>query len=244
MFGSDSGKPTHGCRGGIPNQLHSSSRISNPSRRIRTSPRRRSGPVTCGRPAFRRTLSASSWGPIGKFSHALQEDGILAADLRSSFFQHIVIGALREIPGFSDAVYETLDANSFSAASRASIASALGRGLDEASEDPGSPFQSLATGLFREYWTRHVNQVGGNDGAALATYVEWLDKLQLPPMEIASLIEASLVQAPSWWQVREVLNYLQRYLDADPAGALRLLHHCVEWWRLNGNVWGRQRRRE
>ena len=56
-------------------------------------------------------------------------------------------------------------------------------------------------------------------------------------MEIASLIEASLVQAPSWWQVREVLNYLQRYLDADPAGALRLLHLCVEWWRLNGNVW-------
>ena len=176
-------------------------------------------------------------GAYRKFAHALQEDGILAADLWSSFFQHIVIGALREIPGFSDAVYETLDDNSFNAATRGAIASALGRGIDEASEDPGSPFQSLATRSFHEYWTKHVKQVGGRDGAALATYIDWLDKLQLPPMEIASLIEVSLGHASSGWQVQEVLNYLQRYLDADPAGALRLLHLCVEWWRLNGNVW-------
>ena len=93
------------------------------------------------------------------------------------------------------------------------------------------------TGMFHRYWMNHVNQVGGRDGAALATYLDWLDKLQLPPTEIAPLIEASLDQANSAWQARDVLAYLQRYIDADPDGALRLLHLCVGWWRLNGNVW-------
>ena len=176
-------------------------------------------------------------GAYRKFAHVLQEDAVLAADLWSSFFQHIVIGALREIPGFSDAVDETLDDNSFNSETRAAIASAMGRGIDEASEYPGSAFQSLATGMFHQYWTNHVNQVGGGDGAALATYLDWLDKLQLPPTEIAPLIEASLDQANSAWQARDVLAYLQRYVDADPDGALRLLHLCVGWWRLNGNVW-------
>ena len=176
-------------------------------------------------------------GAYRKFAHVLQEDGVLAADLWISFFQHIVIGALREIPGFSEAVDETLDDNSFNSETRAAVASALGRGLDEASEDPGSAFQSLTTGMFHRYWTNHVNQVGGRDGAALATYLDWLDKLQLPPTEIAPIIEASLDQANSAWQARDVLAYLQRYIDADPDGALRLLHLCVGWWRLNGNVW-------
>ena len=176
-------------------------------------------------------------GAYRKFAHALQEDGVLATDLWSAFFQHIVIGALREIPGFSDAVDETLDGNSFNAATRAAIASALGHGIDEASEDPGSSFQLLATGLFHGYWTKHVNQVGGRDGTALATYIDWLGKLQLPPKEVASLIEASLDQARSAWQVQEVLSYLQRYLDTDPGGAIGLLRLCAEWWRLNGNVW-------
>ena len=108
-----------------------------------------------------------------KFAHALQDDGVLPADLQSSFFQHIVIGALREIPGFSDVLDETLDDKSFTAATRGAIASALGRGVSEASMDPGSAFQPLATELFQRYWTKHVNQIGGRDGAELAE-VPWV----------------------------------------------------------------------
>ena len=171
-----------------------------------------------------------------KYAHALQEDGVLAADLRSSFSQHIVIGALREISGFRDMLDDTLD-DSFGAAARGAIASALGRGVAEASESPGSPFHSLATDLFRRYWTEHVNRIGGQDGAELARYLGWLDELELPPSEVASLIEASLAQAASGAGAREVFDYLKRYVEADPAGVLGLLNLCVEWWRVHGGFW-------
>lgn len=105
-----------------------------------------------------------------------------------------MIGALREIPGFSDAVDETLDDSSFNFETRAAIVSALGRGIDEASEFPGSAFQSLATDLFHRYWMNHVNRVGGKDGTALATYLGWLDNSNCPLRKSPRLSRLHLIR--------------------------------------------------
>ena len=171
-----------------------------------------------------------------RFAHASQSDGVLAEDLRSSFFQHVVIGSLREIPGFTELLDDTLD-NSFSAAARGAVASALGRGVSEAAEDPASPFHSLATDLFHRYWTNHVDRIGGQDGAELAKYLGWLDALELPPSDVASLIETSLAQASGAAGAREVFEYLNRYVEDEPADVLRLLNLCVEWWLTHGGFW-------
>ena len=169
-------------------------------------------------------------------ARALQKEGVLEADLRDVFCQHIVIGVLREIPGFGDILCDTLG-DDFDPVSRGAIASALGRGIAEAAENPETLSHSLATEQFREYWAAHVEQIGGRDGSQLAQYLGWLGEAQLPPAAIAHLIEASLDQAEGGSGARRVFEYLSRYVEEDPAGVLRLLRACVESWRLHGYFW-------
>ena len=167
---------------------------------------------------------------------ALQAEDAIDADLRGAFFQHVVIGVLRELPGFGEALTDSLD-EAFTSEARGAIASALGRGVEEASDDPDTPFHSLATEEFRRYWARHVESFGGQDGDQLAKYLDWLRDLQLRPGEIADLVEASLDQATSGASARHVFDYLQRFVEEDPSGVLRLLSRCIEWWRLHGDFW-------
>ena len=172
----------------------------------------------------------------GEHARELQNEGVLEADLRDMFFQHVAIGALREVPGYDGLLLETLG-DEFHAAARGAIANALGRGVAEAVQEPGSQFQTTATAWFRRYWARHVDQIGGEDGPQLARYLAWLQELGLPPSEIAHLVEASLDQADTGHRAWEVLEYVSHYVEDDPEGTLRLLFRCIEWWRLHGGFW-------
>ena len=82
-------------------------------------------------------------------ARTLQKEDVIEADLRDVFCQHIVIGVLREIRGFGDILYDTLG-DGFDPVSRGAIASALGRGIAEAAENPETLSRSLATEQFRE----------------------------------------------------------------------------------------------
>ena len=171
-------------------------------------------------------------------THALtlQREGVIEADLRDVFFQHIVIGVLRALPGFDDILQDTLG-EAFTPVARGSIASALGHGIAEASEDPGTPFHSLATEQFRQYWTEHANRFGDKDGEQLTNYLNWLREVSIQPTDIAFLVEASLVQVTNGSGAYQVFEYLDRYVEEDPAGVLRLLAACVEWYRRDGDFW-------
>ena len=167
---------------------------------------------------------------------ALQYEGTIETDLRDAFFQHIVIGVLREVLGFADILQDTLS-DAFTPVARGSIASALARGIAEASEDPDTPFHSLATDQFRHYWAEHVKRVGGQDGDQLTNYLSGLREVHVRPTDIADLVEASLDQATNMPGPYYVMEYLGRYVEEDPRGVLRLLASCVEWYRLHGNFW-------
>ncbi len=166
----------------------------------------------------------------------LEQEGVLEDDLRDQFLHHLVIGALRDIPGYDDLLMSTLGAG-FSPETRGSIAFSLGRGLHEAAEEPGSPFHGRAKDRFVRYWTAQVDRLGGRDGPQLAKYLLWLSDLDLPPGEIAELIEASLGQAENSFDVGEVFKYLESHVEEDPLLILRLLDRCVEWYRLHGDFW-------
>ena len=96
------------------------------------------------------------WAP-GVYSDALEalrdayvasaaslQGGVLEDDVKSRFFHHLVIGAVREIPGYDEIVLATLDPQ-FTPATRGSIASSLGRGLEG-----------------DRYWSRHTVSCRGN----------------------------------------------------------------------------------
>ena len=166
----------------------------------------------------------------------MQQDGVLERDLRHPFFQHLVIGTLREVQGYEGLLLTTLGAD-FTAETRGLIAVALGNGVREASSEPGTPFHARATQWFLRYWTLHVEQFGGQDGIQLAKYLEWLRDLKLRPSEIAELIRASLAQADRSFQVEQVIEYLGRYIEDEPIAVLGLLDPCVDWYRLHGDFW-------
>ena len=166
----------------------------------------------------------------------LQQDGVLERDLRHSFFQHLVIGTLREVQGYEGLLLTTLGAD-FTAETRGLIAVALGNGVREASSEPDTPFHARATQWFLRYWTLHVEQFGGQDGIQLAKYLEWLRDLKLCPSEIAELIQASLAQADRSFQVEQVIEYLGRYIEKEPIAVFGLLDRCVDWYRLHGDFW-------
>ena len=166
----------------------------------------------------------------------MQQDGVLERDLRHRFFEHLVIGTLREVQGYEDLLLTTLGAD-FTAETRGLIAVALGNGAREASSKPGTPFHVRATEWFQRYWAAHVARIGGQDGTELAKYLDWLRYLNLPPSEIAEPVEASLAQADSSFQVEQVIEYLGRYIEEEPIAVLGLLDRCVDWYRLHGDFW-------
>ena len=166
----------------------------------------------------------------------LGQQGVIEDDLASQFFQHVVIGALRDIHGYDDLLMSTLG-DHFRPETRGSITFSLGRGLHEVAEEPGTPLQERAKDWFVRYWAGQVDRRGGQDGPQLAKYLLWLSDLGLPPSEIANLIEASLVQAENSFDVDETFKYLERHVEQEPAIVLRLLDNCVEWYRLHGDFW-------
>ena len=117
----------------------------------------------------------------------------------------------------------------------ARIAFALGRGVKEFAAEPDTLFHEKATEWFLRYWTAHVEKIGGQDGDQLAKYLRWLSDLDLPPSQIANLVEESLGQARNKFEVRTVLEYLTRHVEENPEVTLKLLARCVEWYRLQGN---------
>ena len=165
----------------------------------------------------------------------LQKEGI-REDLMDLFFQHLVIGALREIPGYDEILLATLGQD-FTPAIRGSIAFALGCGVREFAAEPGTLFHTRATEWFLRYWTKHVEEIGGQDGDQLAKYLRWLSDLDLPLGQIRNLLEASLGQAEDRFGVRKVLEYLTRHVEENPEVTLKLLDRCVEWYRLHGDAW-------
>ena len=171
----------------------------------------------------------------------MQQDGVLERDLRHRFFEHLVIGTLREVQEYEDLLLTTLGAD-FTAETRGLIAVALGNGVREASSEPGTLFHARATQWFLRYWTLHVEQFGGQDGIQLAKYLQWLRDLKLRPSEIAELIQASLAQADESFQVEQVIEYLGRYIEEEPIPVLGLLDRCVDWYRLNGDFWLKSQR--
>ncbi|MCY3881625.1 MAG: SIR2 family protein [Chloroflexi bacterium] len=166
---------------------------------------------------------------------AMQEE-VLEGDLKDRFFHHLVIGAVRDVEGYDDIILSTLSPD-FSPATRGSIASSLGRGLEETAADPGTPFREVVTGWFLRYWSEHVERFGGQDGGELARYLPWLSHLSSPPSEIVALVEHSMEQAEDSFEVDKTVEYLTDYIDTEPTAVLRLLAQCVEWYRLKGQCW-------
>ena len=103
------------------------------------------------------------------YAVVIQQDGVLEEDLRDRFFQHIVIGALREVPGFQDMLRWTLS-DVFTPRARRSIVSALGTAVRESADEPESSANKAAVSWFRTYWSEHVARWGGEDGTCLAVY--------------------------------------------------------------------------
>ncbi len=172
----------------------------------------------------------------GQSAPILQQDGALETDLRDRFFQHFVVGALREVPGFEDLVLMTLGAE-FTPETRGSIATALGYAVKEAARESGTAFQVRAAAWFSRYWADHVNRFGGQDGTQLGKYLDWLRYLNLSPSKIAELIQESLAQVDRCFQVEAVFDYLERYVGDDPHTVLCLVGRCVEWYQLHGDFW-------
>ena len=170
--------------------------------------------------------------------HALIMDqtGVLEGDLKDRFFHHLVIGVMRDIPGYDDLLMSTLQAD-FRPETRGSIAFSLGRSLLEAAEEPGTPFQKRAKDWFVRYWTEQADRFGGQDGPQLAKYLLWLSDLDLRPSEIADVIEASLAQAVSSFDVGETFRYLENHAEEEPREVLRLLDGCLEWYKVHGDFW-------
>ena len=171
-------------------------------------------------------------------SHAsiLEQQRVLEDDLRDQFFHHLVIGALRDLPGYDGLLFSTISAG-FRPETRGSIAFSLGRGLQEAAEEPGTEFHDRTKDLFVRYWTAQVDGFGGQDGPQLAKYLLWLNDLSMPPGAIAHLVEASLAQAVNSFDVGETFNYLKSHVENEPTEVLRLLERCVDWYRLHGDFW-------
>ena len=160
----------------------------------------------------------------------------MEGDLKDRFFHHLVIGALRDIWGYDEMVLSTLNPD-FTPATRGTIASSLGRGLEETATDPGTPFREVVTGWFLRYWTEQAERFGGQDGGELARYLSWLSHLNSSPSEIVALVEASIEQADDSFEVDRTVEYLRDYVDAEPTTVLRLLVQCVEWYRLRDHAW-------
>ena len=121
----------------------------------------------------------------------LEMKGTLELDLKDRFFHHLVIGAVRDSPGYEDLLMSTLGAT-FSPETRGSIGFSLGRSLYDAREEQDVPLYERIQSLFVRYWTAHVERLGGRDGSHLAKYLLWVSHLDLPPSDLIGLIEASL----------------------------------------------------
>lgn len=176
------------------------------------------------REAYRRNLSA------------FQTEDVLESDLRDRFYSHIVIGALREVPGYDDMLLETLGSD-FTAETRGSIAFALGSSVQQTGDEADERLHENAIYWFRRYWTEHVERIGGQDGARLAMYLRWLGDTRLSPSEIKHLIEPSLAQATDGFEVRCTFEYLEHYPEQEPLVVLEILDQCVGWHRLLYDFW-------
>jgi len=176
------------------------------------------------REAYRRNLSA------------FQTEDVLESDLRDRFYSHIVIGVLREVPGYDDMLLETLGSD-FTAETRGSIAFALGSSVQQTRDEASSHLHENASYWFQRYWTEHVERVGGQDGTRLATYLRWLGDVQLSPSEINESIQASLAQATDGFEVRCTFEYLEHYPEQEPLVVLEILDRCVGWYRLHHDFW-------
>ena len=169
-------------------------------------------------------------------ARTLQTDGVLEDDLRDRFFQHIVIGALRDISEYDEILLSTLETD-FTPAARGSIVFALGRAVREMSDSPDTELRTTVTSWFQRYWNKHVQMIGGSDGPHLAGYLRWLRDLQLPPQAVNSLIEGSLDQTNNGFDVYTVFEYLGHYAEESPVTVIELLGRCVDWYRLRDDVW-------
>lgn len=171
-----------------------------------------------------------------KSAAVIQRDGMLEDDLRDRFFQHIVIGTLREVRGFEEMILSTLS-NRFAPTVRGAVASALGRAVREAADQPESSASKAAVTWLCMYWREHVDRVGGADGVYLAVYLRYLNDIRVSPADIERLIEASLGQADDSFDVRSIFLYLSNYIEDEPRLVLRLLRICVDWYLLHGDFW-------
>ena len=169
-------------------------------------------------------------------ARTLQKDGVLEDDLRDRFFQHMVIGALRDIAGYDELLLSTLGAE-FKPATRGSIVFALGQAVRETSDSPDTQLRTTVICWFQRYWSKHVQIIDGSDGPHLAGYLRWLNDLKSPPREIGNLIEASLDQVNTGFEIHRVIEYLGRYAEEDPVTVLELLDRCVDLYRLRDDVW-------
>ncbi len=168
-------------------------------------------------------------------AQALQSDA-LGEDFRDQFFQHLVIGALRQVPGYDDIVLETLGPD-FTPETRGAIALSLGRGVEEAAGEGETSFRTTANDWFLRYWTQHVDRLGGQDGDQLAQYLPWLRYSDLLPSRVAHLAAVSVDQAEDGFPVDKTVEYLDAHVETEPAVALDLLGTCVDWYRRKGYCW-------
>ena len=166
----------------------------------------------------------------------IEQDSSIEEDLKERFFQHIVIGVLRNLEGYEDILLSTLY-DGFTPETRGAIAFALGCGLQEASEGTDVEFRARARFWFIRYWKLQATIYGGQDGTQLAKYLRWLRYLGLPPHHIEEPIEVSLAQVRNSFDVDEVFTYLESYVEVEPAIVLSILDKCVEWYRLHGDFW-------
>ena len=172
----------------------------------------------------------------GRNLSAFQAEDVLESDLRDRFYSHIVIGALRDVPGYDDMLLGTLGSD-FTAETRGSIAFTLGSSVRQTRDEADERLHENAIYWFRRYWTEHVERIGGQDGARLALYLRWLADIRLPPGEVKHLIQASLAQATDGFDVRWTFEYLELYPEQQPLAVLDILDQCVAWYRLHNDFW-------
>ena len=166
----------------------------------------------------------------------LQHEVTIEEDLKARFFEHLVIGALRDIPRYDDLLMSTLSAE-FTPETRGSIAFALGYAVEGLAEEPDTEFNVKANGWLVRYWNAQVDRLGGQDGPQLAKYLRWLRYLSRPPSEISEALKVSLTQVENNFDVEEVFRYLHSYFEEEPTIVLELVARCVEWYRLHGEFW-------
>ena len=168
---------------------------------------------------------------FSKIASSIQSDMSLEDELKRRFYMHIVIGTLRSVTGYSEMLLSSLS-NDYSSETRGSIAFALGNCVRQTAGESNKALHEVAIRWFLRYWRQHVQRIGGEDAGQLAGYLRWLNDIDVPPRDIADLIEASLDQADGTFVISDVIDYLGRNASEDSDVVLQVLSRCVAWHRF------------